>query len=108
MKHATWLLGLLSAGVVFVLWISSSCIQPIDLSCGQYLPLLHEKSQLTSFISKALYTIQDERHPLCVLEVGTADGTGTTVSLFNALQEISENEQYPYKNGVKHSGDNGR
>ena len=86
MKHATWLFSLLSVGVVFVLCMSSLLIQPIDLSCGQYLPLLHESSQLASFISKALHTIQDERHPLCVLEVGTADGTGTTVSLYNALQ----------------------
>ena len=30
--------------------------------------------------------IPHSTEPLCVLEVGTADGAGTTVSLFNAMQ----------------------
>ena len=54
--------------------------------CGYSGNIPLPKSQLDSFISSALHTIQNEQRPLCVLEVGTADGTGTTVSLFNALK----------------------
>ena len=54
--------------------------------CGYRGNIPPPKSQLASFISKALHKIQNDPHPLCVLEVGTADGTGTTISLFDALQ----------------------
>ena len=51
-----------------------------------------EKSRLSNFIQEGLKMVSVKHTPLCVMEVGTADGTGTTVSLHVALEEqcISE------------------
>ena len=93
-----WLFRLLAAGVFVmctlmhlhkgspvVKWQTSNHSES-SFDCGYSENIPPPKSQLASFISSALRTIQKDQHQLCVLEVGTADGTGTTVSLFNALK----------------------
>ena len=93
MKQNVWLV--LLAVSVFVLCmcahISNVLVKPqseintaLCLEVNNH-PLPPPKSQLTTFITKTLQSIHDNQRPLCVLEVGTADGTGTTVSLFHAL-----------------------
>jgi hypothetical protein len=54
--------------------------------------MAHETTQLSEFISRGLKLIPNSTDPLCVLEVGTADGRGTTVSLFNAMQKKCKQE----------------
>lgn len=42
-------------------------------------------SQLSAFIENSLEKVKVNDNPLCVMEVGTADGSGTTVALHHAL-----------------------
>ena len=56
------------------------------IGCGVRNDEPHD-SELASFISKAINLIPGKNEPLCVAEVGTADGGGTTVKLFSALYD---------------------
>ena len=64
----------------------ANVLNSLDLSmCSNV--TVQEKSELSHFISKGLRLIPPGGEaPLCVMEVGTADGTGTTVSLYASLQ----------------------
>ena len=91
MKLTTWLIRLLVVSVFVLCMLVQLRDMPTNvnrLDCRYVSPHipLPNKPQLATFIVKALHTIQDDQRPLCVLEVGTADGTGTTASLFDALQ----------------------
>jgi hypothetical protein len=65
-----------------------------------------EKSTLSHFIHEGLRMVPAKHPPLCVMEVGSADGTGTTVSLRVALEERCRSERrawqlYTYE-GIPH------
>jgi hypothetical protein len=52
--------------------------------CG-FKPYPPVHSELSDFISKAASMVQNGSSPICAIEVGTADGSGTTMKLFDVL-----------------------
>ena len=60
-----------------------------------------ERTTLSHFIHEGLRMVPAKHTPLCVMEAGAADGTGTTVSLRVALEERCRAWQlYTYEGGV--------
>ena len=69
--------------ILFGVWLHGVWLLSLPKQCG------HTQgpgnSQLGAFISAALRLVSKTSAPLCVIEVGTADGSGTTMALNDAL-----------------------
>ena len=62
-----------------------------EKNCGHN-PVNSDGSEFSKLIAKAVSMVHNESGPLCVIEVGTADGSGTTQKLFDVLQKNCEND----------------
>lgn len=67
-----------------------TCLDPPASPCpGQVRPVSDSLSEL---ITVARTLIKPGINPICIMEVGTGDGSGTTVSLFNTMLMSCRNE----------------